>query len=212
VSWAQERAVKRNSDSTNLQELSMHTSKLHKTLPAHSPVFADASWFSVHRLSDGADGVRRVGVVTRHPNQHRFLTSHPLHENERYEVFPGVFITVRDASEQSRVKVLIEAPRSVTIRHESYVELPSESNLLRRVQLPVSGAMYLHSMPGRQRGDNWMKISPRFRYSLEPTQSFEVEYGQASVTYTHESNAFESPQCLIDALSRKTDQMRELFL
>jgi hypothetical protein len=47
---------------------------------------------------------------------------------------------------------------------------------------------------------------------LEALQSFQVQYGQASVTYAHESSAFESAQRLIDALARKTYQMRQLFL
>jgi hypothetical protein len=130
-------------------------SKLHKTLSSHAPVFVGVSdWFSLHRVSDSADGVRRVELVMKHPVHRRFLASRPVHENERYEVFPGVFITIRDASEQSRVKVLIEAPPSVRIRHDAGpkcdAETPSESKLLRKVQLPVSGALYLHSMPGRR--------------------------------------------------------------
>jgi len=71
-----------------------------------------------------------------------------------------------------------------------------------------AGTVLVARPANRQSDDNSMTFLPRFRDALEPTQSFEVEYGQASVTDAHESNAFESPQCLIDALSRKTDQMR----
>jgi protein-tyrosine phosphatase len=133
----------------------MVSSKLHKTLSSHAPVFVGVSdWFSVHRVCDGPDGIRRVELMTKHPDRSGFQAGRPMHENERYEVFPGVFITIRDASEQRRVKVMIEAPRSVRIRHDAGlmqdVEVPSESKLLRKVQLPVSGALYLHSMPGRR--------------------------------------------------------------
>jgi protein-tyrosine phosphatase len=49
---------------------------------------------------------------------------------------------------------LIEAPVNVRIRHDARTkrdaEPPSESALLRKVQLPAAGALYLHSMPGRR--------------------------------------------------------------
>jgi protein-tyrosine phosphatase len=94
-----------------------------------------------------------VEIVRKQPDSW-LLTSRPLHENERYEVFPGVFITVRDACKQSRLKVLIEAPVGIPIRHDARTKrdagAPRESALLRKVKLPVPGVLYLHSMPGRR--------------------------------------------------------------
>jgi protein-tyrosine phosphatase len=126
----------------------MILSRMHKTVNAGQPVFVGDRFFSLQRVPNGESGERRISVLTQHPQHWRFLTGNrePLLEQQRYEVFDGTFLTVLDDSEQSRVKVLIEAPRNVPIR----VERPRE--LFRKVSLPASirGALYLHAMPGRR--------------------------------------------------------------
>jgi protein-tyrosine phosphatase len=129
-------------------------------------VYVGDRFFALERFPDDEDGLRRIEVLTQHPRhpQHPFFltgTGRPLREDQRYEVFPDVFITVRDASEQSRVKVTIEAPRKmrigstpVTPANESPAS-PTPGAVcpapLRQVQLPPSttGALYLHRLPGR---------------------------------------------------------------
>jgi hypothetical protein len=69
----------------------MSLSRFHTTMSSHAPIFVGAQWFSVHRVGDTPDGVHCVEIVTKQPGTW-FLTSLPLHENERCEVFPGVFI------------------------------------------------------------------------------------------------------------------------
>jgi protein-tyrosine phosphatase len=125
----------------------MILTKMHKTVNAGQPVFVGGRFFSLQRFPDGENGERRVEVLTQYAQHKPFLTGtgRPLLELQRYEVFPGIFITVQDASEQSRVKVTIEAPRDVRIRDEH------PGRLFRKVNLPerIKGGLYLHAMPGR---------------------------------------------------------------
>jgi hypothetical protein len=126
----------------------MILTKMHKTVNTGCPVFVGGRFFSLQRFPDGENGERRVEVLTQHAQHKRFLTGtgRPLLELQRYEVFPGIFITVQDASEQSRVKVTIEAPRNVRIRDEH------PGRLFRKVNLPesIKGGLCLHAMPGRR--------------------------------------------------------------
>lgn len=56
-------------------------------------------------------------MLTKHPHYKHFLTSRRVREKERIEAIPGVFVTVLDASKQSRVRVSIEQPLGVSIGH-----------------------------------------------------------------------------------------------
>jgi protein-tyrosine phosphatase len=131
----------------------VENSRLRKTLAFDQPLYVGArNIICFHRLANGEDGSPRVLVLAKARQQKLWRNSRRVAEKERRRIFEDVFVTVQNASKQSRLNVLIEAPLSMRISEAGEVDVAAhvESTMLRRVQLPVSGTLYLHSMPGRR--------------------------------------------------------------
>ena len=131
----------------------MVISHLRKTLAFGQPLYVGpGNMICFHRLANGENGSPRVLIMGKGREQKLWRDSWHVQEKERRRVFDDVFVTVQDASKQSRVNVLIEAPFSVKISlpGADRGRTPVESAMLRRVKLATTGSLYLHSMPGRR--------------------------------------------------------------
>jgi hypothetical protein len=71
-------------------------------------------WFLAEDVVPGG-GSRDVLVVTKRSDHKYSLQGRFVAENQRFEVFPGIFVTYTDVSKKSKLKVLIEAPEGVSI-------------------------------------------------------------------------------------------------
>jgi len=83
-----------------------------------------SKWFLAEDVVS-TDGVREVLLVSRNPRSAFALHGKFLGEGVRFEILPDVFVTVKDASKRSKVKLLIEAPRGVPIARGYPRELKS---------------------------------------------------------------------------------------
>ena len=144
--------------------------------PIESITFNGANTTYVKRQKD-FEGKRKISILRKNnPNDPTgfLLNGRIVTENEPYQLDTNVRITVMDASSQSRVKVLIEAPLAVKVKFtkvapeitvpdesrtvitaslsydgvESF-PLPAKSLFFRTVLLPYEGCLDLHAMPGR---------------------------------------------------------------
>lgn len=88
------------------------------TISCHKrePITVDGQYFeTVHVYTEA--GERRIIVSASRedkPNS-SWRRAHFLKEGQRYEIFPGVFLTYEDAAKRSKVRLRIEAEDGVAI-------------------------------------------------------------------------------------------------
>ena len=144
--------------------------------PIESITFNGENTTYVKRQKD-FEGKRKISILSKNnPSDPTgfLLNGRVVTENETYQLDTNVRITVMDASSQSRVKVLIEAPLAVKVRftrvapeiavpdesrpvikaslsYDGVVSfpVPEKSHFFRTVLLPYEGCLDLHAMPGR---------------------------------------------------------------
>ena len=62
------------------------------------------------------DGEQRISVAVPRQNNPGTRYVHYLREGERYEIFPGVYLTYLSAKKRSEVRLRVEAPLSVRVK------------------------------------------------------------------------------------------------
>ena len=80
------------------------------------PITVDGQYFETEHVYT-EDGKRRIIVSASRedkPNSH-WRRAHFLFEGQRFEIFPGVFVTYEDAAKRSKVKLRVEAAEGVAI-------------------------------------------------------------------------------------------------
>lgn len=70
------------------------------------------------------DGEQRISVAVPRQNSASTRHVHYLREGERYEIFPGIYLTYLEARKRSRVRLRVEAPLSVRVQAGYPRELP----------------------------------------------------------------------------------------
>lgn len=137
----------------------MITRNFRKTLHVSEPLFIGSEFVQIERRPNDDDGTPQVLILgPAEPGQPPRLRRKSWHarQGERVLLFDNVYLTVENASKQSRVNVLIEAPFSVKITSVNPTTVkappppPVESQLFRRVQFDVPGSLYVSPMPGRR--------------------------------------------------------------
>jgi protein-tyrosine phosphatase len=132
----------------------MELSHFRTTLPCHRLVVTTNGYpFQLRRLKDDPDGIRRVeinGPRTMRPGAWHMRLIEALRENQRFQIQPGMYLTIRNAEKQSRIQVIFEAQPGVRLLQAPAHSLKEHMKPLRRVNLPVKGSLLLHSMPARK--------------------------------------------------------------
>ncbi|WP_299021233.1 hypothetical protein [uncultured Photobacterium sp.] len=92
-------------------------STMRQTLKCRDVISVGDSWF---RYEDNYvdDGQREVLIVTPRTNNPKgpvWLKPHLARSGDRVEIFKNVFITFTDISKKSRIRLMIEADKSIPI-------------------------------------------------------------------------------------------------
>ncbi|GAB1037904.1 MULTISPECIES: hypothetical protein [Shewanella] len=93
-------------------------SKCIKKTALKKPITVGKSWFMVEHINrENGDCTAVVSTPKPGRAEGSLWLSPPkfLPENERVEIFEGVYLTFKDLSKQSRIVVFIEADKSVPI-------------------------------------------------------------------------------------------------
>lgn len=92
----------------------------------------NGQWFLTEDVRT-SEGIREALVVTKKEPGKPWLKLHYFKENDRIELFPGVFVTYLDIAKRSRVRLRIEVDEGVTISRGYPRQQTKE-----RVFIPVS--------------------------------------------------------------------------